>query len=210
MANNATKYGTVALGSAITGAVIALVVTNSLITRGNLVFDTTDNSSPRIQTVTNGALSDVAAVQGGYLVQSGSEIVLFGSLTLSEVNGYASGSLAITNPLSDPLLCEAPVFDVTTASNPATTVDVYAATGSVGQMGPNITGSILLQNNMQLGAMTSTLSGTGLFDAGGKAKHFKLFPTTTTTQPNRINITSDSQVGASLVGTYSVPCKIKG
>lgn len=220
-----TKLTYLLLGAALTvvGNTTVNTIRNSAdfapgsnIMTGDQYFVTSENPNPTINVDANPVMqfqsgsTNVWLKQNTRIIASGSTINLFGALTLTEVNGYSSGALAITNPLNDPILCEAPVFDVTTASNPNTRIDVYGGTGSIGTMGLNRSGSLVLQDNMGLGAGVMTLSGTGLFDTGGKGKLYKLFPTSNTSQVNRINIVSDAQSGASLVGTYLVRCHIDG
>lgn len=189
---------------------------NPAIITGNQYFLTSENPDPEIYVDTTPLVqfqsgsTNIRLKNGAKIVGSGAQVNLFGSLTLSEVNAYSSGSLSIPNPFPDPLLCGAPILDVVTAASPSARVDVYAGTGAIGTMGLNITGSTVLQNNLVLGAGVYTLSGSALFDSGSRPKVFKLYPTTSTTQVNTINITADTQSGSGLVGTYTIPCTIDG
>lgn len=142
----------------------------------------------------------------GQVNQSGSIVPLVGAVQFSEVNEYASGAIAITNPVDEALLCDSFVIDVTTAANPATLVDVYVGTGSVAQIQKDTTGSILLFNNLSLTTGTKTSSGSGLVHGDGSRKFFKLAPSSSTTGTKTINVVSQNQTGATVVGTYNVNC----
>lgn len=157
----------------------------------------------------NGTTSSVRIDSTGVIVSTGGLIPISGSLTLTETDKYGSGTLSITNPTSKILLCNPPIFDITTNSSPVTKFDVYTATGSLAQMGGTRganTGTNILANNYTTTVGVTVLSGSSLQDGALNPKPFKLWPTTTTTSVNRINIVSLVQTGGSLVGTYRINC----
>lgn len=213
--NSATKFGGIALGSGITGVVIGLLAANSLVTRGNIVYDTVENTAPKIQVTQNNQLTTLIEFESGSTVTkfkgrtigSGGLVELNGTLTLSEVNHYASGSLSIPNPIAYPLLCQSFVIDVQTSSGTVAKIDVYAGSGATGTMGLNGTGSVQIMNNITLTAYsTFTGTGTGVVDSAGYPKAFRLYPTTDNSKPNTINIVSDVQTGALLSARYFAEC----
>lgn len=132
---------------------------------------------------------------------SGGVLPLLTPITLTEVNGSASGTFAFQNPYDFTLLCDIPVIDITTAASPITRVDVYVGTGSLAQTGG--TGANLA-DNFNLGVTgTFALTGSSIVNLGEK---FKLFPYGTTASNTHINLVSRHGTGAGLVANLFTSC----
>lgn len=165
MASNATKFGTVALGSAVAGALITLVVSNSLITRGNVVFDATTNTAPKIQTAQNSSLTDAirfvpgtsTVVFPGVVNSSGGSVNLIGTFT-------GTGQLTLVNPLSETLLCGAPTLYTTTAASPTTLVNCSRSVRQGVSQLLSGSSSLIVRAPLSVGLVTSTGSAVNSVD----------------------------------------------
>jgi hypothetical protein len=151
MASNATKFGTVALGAGITGAIIALLTTNSLVLRGNQVFDPTSNATPKTQIVdtTNTAVID--------LVSYSTSAVTYARPINFTTNGYQSGAGLQVNGLTRGLR-----VPITCASTGASTVIGGYYPTCIARSPYNSTGT-LLDISLECGSVPQPFTGSAGF-----------------------------------------------
>lgn len=211
-----THFTILWLGSVISSAVYALVsLLPGSAVLGNIFFDTEIQALPAIYRNATSYMtfsSDAVDVNTRFN-QSGALVPIYGNLTFSEVNGFASGALAIENPTTDEILCDALYFDVTrnhlTAGNQIK-LDVYAGTGSINEITSPArgtkTGSTLIQNNWTTSTGSYSLGTGSVLAPHGP---LKLYGNTDTTQVNQINVVSIAQSGSvntGFTGTYHLNC----
>lgn len=137
----------------------------------------------------------------GYAVSKASDVNIVFDLKRdkwSEIDGVASGTLAVQNPINEDLLCGAPSFNIT-ALGSAFTMDVGLSANAT-------TSGVTLRDNLRIaGAAVYTLSGSAVRDASGYPKEFILNASGSTTD----YLTLFSRFGSGHItsGSGSVPCR---
>jgi hypothetical protein len=203
-----THFTILWLGQVISAAVyaIASLLPGSAVL-GTVFFDTSINSSPAIYRDAVETISFDSGVTNivGQINSSGGLVPISGSLEFTEINKFASGSLAIENPTTERILCDSMYFNVTTAPTYTTKIDVYAGTGSINEavsVRGYGSGSVAIADNYTLASGVASLTGSILGTRGG----FILNSNDSTTTVNQINVVTLDGSGSGLVGTYNVNC----
>lgn len=147
----------------------------------------------------------------GNIIYTGALIPIRQAVTLSEVDGYASGSIAITNPVNKNLYCNNFAMDIERNSSPQSLIDINIGTGAVGTMGKIAqTGSTArtIANNYPTVLGMVTFTGASLLDSGGKQRGIELAASGSGTGLKVINITSDLQTGSLLEAYFMANCYV--